>query len=123
MSSDTKTFKGSCHCGNVNFSFKHKDEIKSGLRCNCSICIRKGAVMSDFVIAPDDLNIDVKEKGSLGLYQFDDKVSNHYFCKECGIYPFHTTFRVPGHFRVNLGCVEGVDPLAVEASIFDGKAI
>ena len=119
----SKTYNGACHCGNVNFSFEHDENIKSGLRCNCSICIRKGAVMTDFVIAPDDFNIDVKEKGSLGLYQFDDKLANHYFCKKCGIYPFHTTFRVPGHFRVNLGCIEGVDPLTVEVSVFDGKAI
>ncbi len=123
MSTDTKKYNGSCHCDNVSFSFEHDGDIESGLRCNCSICIRKGAVMSDFVIAPDDFNIDVKEKGSLGLYQFDDKLANHYFCKQCGIYPFHTTYRVPGHFRVNLGCVEGVNPLDVEVSVFDGKAL
>ncbi len=121
--SDTKIHKGICHCGNVSFSFEHEGEITSGLRCNCSICIRKGAVMTDFVIAPDNFKSDVKEKGSLGLYQFDDKVANHYFCKQCGIYPFHTTFRMPGHFRVNVGCLEDVDPLVIEVSVFDGKTL
>jgi len=122
MSTETKTYKGSCHCGNVNFSFEH-EEIKSGLRCNCSICVRKGAVMTDFVIAPDEFTSDVKEKGSLGVYNFDNKVANHFFCKKCGIYPFHTTFRFPDHFRINLGCVEGIDPLTLEIDLFDGKSI
>jgi len=57
----------------------------------------------------------------LGLYQFGIKTAKHYFCKECGIYTFHETARVPGHYRVNLGCIEGVDSFALEADIFDGK--
>jgi hypothetical protein len=122
MSDENKTYQGSCHCGNVKFSFDH-GEIKSGLRCNCSICTQKGAVMGNFVIPPDEISIDVKEKGSLGLYTFGDETANHFFCKKCGIYPFHTTFRIPGHYRVNLGCVDGVDPLALEVDIFNGKGL
>ena len=118
-----KTYNGSCHCGNVHFSFQHEDEISSGLQCNCSLCIRRGAVMTDFVIPPDELNITVKQKDSLGLYEFDNKTAHHYFCKICGIYPFHQTFRMPDHYRVNLGCVDGIDPYTLETSLFDGKAI
>jgi len=117
-----KNYKGSCHCGNVNFSFSH-DEITTGLRCNCSLCIRKGAVMTDFVIPPGMLNIEVKEKDSLGLYEFDNKVAHHYFCKQCGIYTFHQTLRMPEQYRVNLGCVESIDPLSLETSLFDGKSL
>jgi len=123
VSTNIKNYSGSCHCGNVSFTFEHDKEIESGLRCNCSICIRKGAVMSDFVIAPDEIHIDIKDKGTLGLYTFDDQTAKHFFCKKCGIYPFNTTFRFPGHYRVNLGCVEGIDTLALEVEVFDGKAL
>lgn len=115
------TYIGSCHCGNIAFSFAH-EKITTGLRCNCSMCKRKGAVMSDFTLAPEEININSKDN-SLGLYQFDSKVAKHYFCKTCGIYPFHETMRVPGQFRVNLGCIDEIDSNALIVDIFDGKSI
>ena len=116
-----KDYKGSCHCGAISFSFQH-DKVDSGLRCNCSICKRKGAVMSDFILSPEELNITA-EKGILGLYQFDSKIAKHYFCKTCGIYPFHETLRKPGHFRVNLGCIDDIDTDGITIDLFDGKSI
>ena len=112
-------YHGSCHCGAVRFSFEHPP-IENGLRCNCSFCSRRGAMMTSEVIAPDKFRLDA-QKGALGLYQFGQKTAKHYFCKTCGIYPFHETSRKIGHFRVNLGCVEGIDPCALEAQVFDGK--
>ena len=118
-----KNYQGSCHCGNVSFSFEHDKEIKTGLRCNCSLCTRRGAVMSDFVIPPDELNIVIKEDGSLGLYEFDNKAAHHFFCKKCGVYPFHQTFRMPDHYRVNLGCIESIDTETLEVDLFEGKKL
>lgn len=115
----TEQFTGSCHCGSVHFSYE-AEPVTRGLRCNCSICSRKGAMMSADVIAADQLTIDAKD-GMLGLYQFGAKTAKHYFCKQCGIYTFHETARAPGHYRVNLGCVEGIDTFQLEADIFDGK--
>ena len=117
-----KTYKGSCHCGNIHFEFKH-EEITKGLRCNCSFCIRRGAVMTEFVMAPEALKITVKEKSDLGLYEFGNKVAHHFFCKKCGIYPFHQTFRMPDQYRVNLGCIENIDVFSLETSVFDGKSL
>lgn len=114
-----KKYQGSCHCGAVKFSFEG-EEITRGLRCNCSICKRKGAMMLPYVIPENELNIDAEE-GALGLYQFDTKIARHYFCQHCGIYPFHETMRTPGYYQVNLGCLEGVDPLSLEFDVFDGK--
>ncbi len=122
MNTDMKRYNGSCHCGNVKFSFEH-EEIKSGLRCNCSICIRKGALMTSFVIPPEDLTITLKEENSLGLYEFDSKIAHYYFCKKCGIYTFNQTSRFIDQYRVNLGCVDGIDSLVLEAEVFDGKAL
>ncbi len=116
-----KTYKGNCHCGSISFSFEHTT-IDKGLRCNCSICKRKGAVMSDFTLAPEEIDINDKNE-ALCLYQFDTRVAKHYFCKTCGIYPFHETMRKPGHYRVNLGCIDEIDTYQIKVDIFDGKSI
>ncbi|WP_369157554.1 GFA family protein [Candidatus Thiodiazotropha sp. LNASS1] len=112
-------YQGCCHCGAVRFSFEG-DIIEKGLRCNCSICTRKGAMMSSQAIPPEQFKIQAEE-GALGLYQFGAKTAKHYFCNRCGIYTFHETARFPGHFRANLGCIEGIDPFSMEYDLFDGK--
>jgi len=114
-----KTYHGSCHCGAVRFSFACAG-ITKGVRCNCSLCARKGAMMSPEPIAAENFSIEATGD-SLGLYQFGIKTAKHYFCKNCGIYTFHETARKIGHYRANLGCVEGIDVFALEADVFDGK--
>ena len=76
--------------------------------------------MSSEIIDPDKLKMEVEE-GALGIYQFGLKTAKHYFCNKCGIYPFHETARKPGHFRVNLGCLDEVDTFSLESDLFDGK--
>ena len=115
----TKKYQGSCHCGAVRFSFEG-EEITRGLRCNCSICSRKGAMMLPYFMPEAELTIDAEE-GALGLYQFGARTAKHFFCKHCGIYPFHETARAPGNYRVNLGCVDGIDTFSLEYDVFDGK--
>jgi hypothetical protein len=112
-------YQGSCHCGAVRFAYEG-EPIEKGLRCNCSICSRKGAMMTPEAIAPERFTIEAEE-GSLDLYQFGQHTAKHYFCKRCGIYTFHETARVAGHYRANLGCLEGVDPFSLEFDLFDGK--
>lgn len=115
----TKKYQGSCHCGAVRFSFTG-EEITKGLRCNCSMCARKGAMMLPYFIPQAELSIEAKDD-ALGLYQFGARTAKHFFCKHCGIYPFHETARAPGNYRVNLGCVEDLDAFALEYDVFDGK--
>lgn len=116
-----REYSGSCHCQAVTFTFTGP-EIDRGLNCNCSICRRKGAMMSAFTIAPDEINI-VVEDDALSTYQFASKVARHHFCNRCGIYTFHETVRKPGHFRVNLGCVKGVDTNRLDNDMFDGASL
>ena len=114
-------YRGSCHCGAVHFEFEGQP-ITGGLRCNCSICQRKGAMMTVEAFPPERFTIQA-EDGALGLYEFGSHTAKHYFCKRCGIYPFHITARQPGHYRANLGCVDGVDPFELEAEVFDGRGL
>lgn len=114
-------YTGSCHCGAITFSFTGP-EIQSGLRCNCSICRRKGAAMTPFLVAPDEITINV-QADALATYAFGSQVAKHHFCKKCGIYPFHQTLRKPGHYRINIGCIDGVDSTSLSCDVFDGASL
>jgi len=58
---------------------------------------------------------------ALSCYQFGNKVAKHYFCNRCGNYTFHETMRKPGYYRVNLGCVEGINSFELERDVFNGR--
>ena len=86
--------------------------------------------MSSSYITPDELEL-LEGKDALTVYQFGDRDLNHYFCKTCGIYPFNEVVSVPatyegparpGYRRVNLGCIEGLDPFALQIDLIDGRS-
>lgn len=116
----SQRYYGSCHCGAVTFRFEG-DEVNEGIHCNCSMCKRKGALMSAQVIPGENLTVELKSIDDLGLYQFGEETAKHYFCRHCGIYTHHETARFPGAYRVNLGCIDTVDTLEMSFSVFDGK--
>ena len=57
----------------------------------------------------------------LSDYRWNDRMVNHLFCKTCGIYPYHGDAEYG--YRVNLGCVEQLDPLSLEIKIIDGRSM
>ena len=114
----SKEYQGGCHCGAVKFTYSG-EEIRKGVYCNCSICVRKGALMNTEPISPANLKIECKND-VLGLYEFGTKTAKHHFCKRCGIYTFHQTRSQPGFYRINIGCIE-IDPFSLETDLFDGK--
>ncbi|MFM1895267.1 MAG: hypothetical protein RLZZ385_341 [Pseudomonadota bacterium] len=116
-----KTYTGSCHCGAISFEFSGP-EIASGLRCNCSICRRKGATMTDYVVGPKDIRIKVAGD-ALGTYVFGTGLAKHHFCRTCGIYTFHQTRRQPGFYRINTGCLDGVDSPNLPFKVYDGASL
>lgn len=111
--------KGSCHCGAVKFEVR--TTLQPAARCNCSLCRRKGALMT-LPFPAKDLDI-TSGKEALTLYQFNTRVAKHFFCKFCGIYPFHQTRKDSGLWRVNIGCLDQVDPYALESSVNDGASL
>jgi hypothetical protein len=108
-----------CHCGTIRFSFL-SDEIKEGRRCDCSICVRKGAVVSAKYIPAADFQ-PPQNMDELSDYRWNDRVVNHLFCKTCGIYPYHGNDHYG--YRVNLGCVEQIDVFALEIKRLDGRSM
>lgn len=78
--------------------------------------------MSPFALSADELFRDVEE-GKLSTYQFGNNVAKHHFCNQCGIYAFHETMRMPGHFRVNLACIDEINTFTLPFDVFDGASL
>ncbi|WP_029913765.1 GFA family protein [Pelobacter seleniigenes] len=111
-----KTYQGSCHCGQVTFEVKA--DLATAVRCNCSLCKRKGFPM----VMTEEFKVTGGEE-FLTRYQFNTMTANHYFCKVCGVYTHHNPRSNPAATRVNAGCLEGVDPLSMEVGFVDGAAL
>ncbi len=62
-----------------------------------------------------------RDASDMNTYLWCDRVVNHLFCKTCGIYPYHGDETLG--YRVNLGCVEGIDVLALDIGIIDGRSL
>ncbi len=90
------------------------------MQCNCSICLRKNAIMSIDYIPPSDFEW-IQGEDALVVYHWGDQDVNHYFCRTCGIYPLHDSIYEPGKYRINLGCVDSIDPRQLQIKQFDGK--
>ena len=95
-----------CHCGAIEAEVNVPDNLEKVLRCNCSLCKRKGAVMS--MVKNDDFKI-IKGEDKLSLYKFHTKVANHYFCSMFGIYTHHNPRINPAMTGFNLGCIDDID--------------
>ena len=61
---------------------------------------------------------------NLGLYQWNSKIAQHYFCKTCGIYTHHARRSNPNEYGFNVGCIDEVDPFALgEVAVGNGDAM
>ena len=83
-----------CHCQSVEADINIA-KIEKVIRCNCSLCKRKGFIMA--MVKNEDFKI-IKGKDKLKLYQFHTNVAKHFFCTNCGIYTHHnprSNFKFP----------------------------
>jgi hypothetical protein len=115
-------YQGHCHCGRIRFAFT-SPEIVSAARCNCSLCVRRGALLSPGYI-PAEHFTPPDNQDDLGIYLWNEHVLNNYFCKLCGVFTYIGDG--PNNqdgYRVNLGCVDGIDPLSLQIRAIDGKSI
>ena len=65
----SKMRKLTCHCGLVEIEIDIKDSFEDLYRCNCSMCIRKGAITA--IVNKEDLKVEEDDQssalGSIGL--------------------------------------------------------
>ena len=112
--------KLTCHCEKVELEVNIPDEgFKKLMRCNCSLCKKKGAIMTP--IPREELKV-VKGEDVLKLYQYHTKVAKHYFCSNCGIYTHHVMRSNPNMYGINVACLEGIKPFELEYVVInDGE--
>jgi len=103
-----QTYTGSCHCGAVRFEID--TDFPELTMCDCSICRRKNALMvkvheNQFrLLAGEDF---------LTEYRFHTQTARHFFCKVCGIYPFHRKRVTPDYFGINVHCLHEFEPAGI----------
>ena len=113
------SYDGSCHCGAVRFTIE--TDFQKLTTCDCSICRRKNALM---VKVPEQRMTVHSGSENLAEYRFHTATARHFFCKTCGIYPFHRKRVTPDFYGVNVFCLEDFDPegILVRATVGKGMA-
>src|SRR4051812_47461593 len=116
MARDMHTYQGSCHCGRVRF--RVSAALENVTRCNCSICRKKGFL--HLIVPPAQFEL-LAGRDDLAVYEFNTKTAKHQFCRHCGVHPFYVPRSDPDKIDVNVRCLDGVDPNALEVDTFDGQ--
>lgn len=112
---------GSCHCGKVKFEVDI-DLNKEAISCNCSMCQRKGSLLS--FVSADKFKL-ISGGDSLTDYMFGKKTINHTFCSACGITAFATGKKPDGTpmKAINIRCLDDINLDNVTIKKFDGKKL
>jgi len=96
-----------CHCREVEIQISLNKNIDKLIRCNCSMCKRKGTMVT--TINKKDLKI-IKGEDKIKTYQFNTNVAKHHFCSECGIHTHNLRRSDPDTFGINVGCIDEIGP-------------
>lgn len=117
---EAKTHKGSCHCGKVRYEVTAAFD-QPALSCNCSICQRKGTLLS---FVPADSFRLISGRDDVTDYQFGTKNIHHLFCATCGVTSFATGTAPDGSrmVAINMRCLEDVDLKTLQIMEFDGRS-
>jgi len=73
-------YRGNCHCGAFQFTFKAA-ELKPST-CDCSICSKKGYLWAK--PADGSFSVVKGDENTLVSYEFGNKILAHKFCPTCG---------------------------------------
>lgn len=118
MATTPRIMAGRCHCGAVHFEASLSDGFNSIIRCTCSYCRMRGAVVA--AVEAGGIKL-VSGADALTSYRFNTGVAEHFFCSRCGIYTHHQRRSDPNSYAVNVACLDGVSPFDFpEVPVIDG---
>jgi hypothetical protein len=114
-----ETYRGSCQCGAVQFEAPL--DLEKTMACNCSRCQRLGWVMA---FAPRAEVTISQGEGATSQYLFNTQRIRHQFCPTCGVQTFAFAAQPDGTemVAVNVNCLDGVDPRALQPKPVDGRS-
>ncbi len=113
-----RKYAGSCHCGAVTFEIE--TDFPELTMCDCSICRRKNALM---VKVHEDRFRLLSGEAELTEYRFHTRMARHFFCRTCGIYPFHRKRVTPDYLGINVHCLADFDPVGIPVRRAFGAAM
>jgi hypothetical protein len=118
--SESKTYTGGCHCGEVRFEVTA--DLSNVVSCNCSICQKRGALWCFVPSASFALRAGAD---NLRDYQFGKKKLHHLFCPICGVGSFSRGMAPDGSEMValNVCCLDDVDVATLTPTRFDGRSL
>lgn len=110
------THKGGCHCGAIAYEFQ--GEVTGAMECNCSLCAKRGGLLH--FIPEKDFTLKTSPE-NVSTYMFNKHAIEHHFCAKCGIDPYSEGDSPQGKMvMINLRCVDGVDPHALDIKFHNG---
>ena len=110
-------YKGSCHCGAVEFVLNAQPEHLT--ECNCSICRRIGALWAHSEIT--NIEVICGDNATMTYVQGDKKLAIH-TCRSCGC-TTHWENLAPEespHMAVNCRMIDAADIADIPIRQFDG---
>jgi hypothetical protein len=94
--------KGSCNCGDVQYSTE--DNVKAVVNCHCKLCRKmNGSAFSTYVVVPES-EFHLKH-GSLNRVKVADSASKSY-CSNCGTPIFNDNPKFQGLIMLYLGSID-----------------
>ena len=88
--------------------------------CDCSICRRKNALM----VKVHETSVELLSgTEALTEYRFHTLTARHFFCRVCGIYPFHRKRVTPDYVGINVFCLHDFDPAGIPVRQAVGAAM
>ena len=121
---DHRRIHGSCHCGNIRFTF---DWPGNGpaipvRACGCSLCTKHKAVWTSH---PDGrFDLQIADASQATPYRFGTKTADFHICLTCGVLPIVTCMIEEIQYAVvNVNTFDDVDrsQLVETETDFDGE--
>lgn len=115
-----KTYTGGCHCQKVRYEVD-MEELTEAMACNCSICSKRGWLLS-FVPASSFRLLSGADE--VTTYHFNNKKIDHIFCKTCGTASYGSGSDGEGNvmMAINVRCLDDVNLEALKINHVDGKS-
>ena len=110
-----------CHCKKVRIELKLDNGLEEVLRCNCSLCKKRGSIMAKIKLK--NLKV-VNGADKLKIYKFGKNKAVHFFCSICGVYTHHKSYTNPENYEFNVACLDNVDTFNFkDVPVFDGEKL